>query len=366
MRIATIAEKRSIGLSIMPPLMAQYPDLDTDGFVQAYTIAFRHLNASFRYPRGLSWADYPHVAEPRYRPIGVAEWLTPRFDGRIRMEDHTHGDGFDHRSPAWVAASPQFDDPEAEGLRRFREADLVVAAMDCDPSALLSLHRLLGHIFPEGIPKWRVRVPRLVALDESSLATSLRDAPFWEDVEGDGRLAYARTRRFFDYNFDVNSLAVLGRTYRAAGGEAPDAAISKFGLQLLYALRGRPPMGEGHIVQMMRDWKGKGANPRRERGWTEFGSAASRAPIIEQVKAAGLLEWEGKRLKVGGLGHRFLELLHPDCEDPNLPFRLDDWAKLPEVDARARATRYVKTFFGKQKRHLARNVRDIPPGLTRP
>jgi hypothetical protein len=59
-------------------------------------------------------------------------------------------------------------------------------------------------------------------------------------------------------------------------------------------------------------------------------------------------------LKLSDLGHRYLDSLHPSCEDADLPFRLDAWSKLPEVEAKAKIDRYIRTFFGKQKNHLDR------------
>lgn len=52
---------------------------------------------------------------------------------------------------------------------------------------------------------------------------------------------------------------------------------------------------------------------------------------------------------ISARGQALLESLHPDCEDPDLPYRLDTWvrdgeASLPAMD------RYIRTFFGKQLR----------------
>ena len=51
-------------------------------------------------------------------------------------------------------------------------------------------------------------------------------------------------------------------------------------------------------------------------------------------------------------GERFLEILHPDSEDPDLPFRLQEWQMLPPTEARDRIDTYLRTFFGKTKRRL--------------
>jgi hypothetical protein len=47
-----------------------------------------------------------------------------------------------------------------------------------------------------------------------------------------------------------------------------------------------------------------------------------------------------------------LNRLHPDCEDPDLPFRLHAWCEAGAA-AKPAIDRYIKTFFGKQKRFMA-------------
>ena len=53
------------------------------------------------------------------------------------------------------------------------------------------------------------------------------------------------------------------------------------------------------------------------------------------------------------MGRAFLEKLHPDCEDPDLPFRLSEWQHDPAT-GHAKAQRYLRTWFGKQKRFMNR------------
>ncbi|WP_404286474.1 hypothetical protein ACD578_15925 [Microvirga sp. RSM25] len=47
----------------------------------------------------------------------------------------------------------------------------------------------------------------------------------------------------------------------------------------------------------------------------------------------------------------FLDRLHPDCEDVDLPLRLMEWLTVPDEAAEATMARYLRTWFGKLFRH---------------
>jgi hypothetical protein len=116
-------------------------------------------------------------------------------------------------------------------------------------------------------------------------------------------------------------------------------------------------MLDGQVINLMQKWAGTGRYPARAgAAGLRFGSAASRLPILDNLLGAGLLartEVDGKHaVQVSARGQELLNRLHPDCEDPDLPFRLHAWceagaASKPAID------RYIKTFFGKQKRFMA-------------
>jgi hypothetical protein len=54
-------------------------------------------------------------------------------------------------------------------------------------------------------------------------------------------------------------------------------------------------------------------------------------------------------------GESFLGLLHPDCEDPDLPARIDNWMTKGFDASRPVIDRYTKTYFGKQMRFYAKS-----------
>jgi hypothetical protein len=151
-------------------------------------------------------------------------------------------------------------------------------------------------------------------------------------------------KRFFDYNFNVNSLALFGDCLRKVGVDTSDFGMSKYGLQLLYWQRGQEPLSEGRIIRSMEDWVGTGRYQP-----CGIGSAASRASIMTQLRRAGLTAYEDRLTVITDRGNDFLNLLHPDCEDPDLSARLAAWqADWP--NSKAPMARYLRTFFGKQSR----------------
>jgi hypothetical protein len=151
-------------------------------------------------------------------------------------------------------------------------------------------------------------------------------------------------KRFFDFNFNVNSLALFGDCLRKVGVDTSDFGMSKYALQLLYWLRGQQPLSEGRICWSMDKWTGTG---RYEP--FEIGSPASRASIVTQLRTAGLTAFQDNLTVITERGNDFLNLLHPDCEDPDLSARLDSWqADWP--NSKAAMSRYLRTFFGKQSR----------------
>lgn len=154
-------------------------------------------------------------------------------------------------------------------------------------------------------------------------------------------------KRFFDYNFNINALALFGECLRKVGvnTEAYAYGLSKYSLQLLYALKGASQLTETQFFCMMGRWPGTGRY-----GISSLGSAASQSAILNGLIEAGLLNRSGGGIGLSGRGNDLLGLLHPDCQDQDLPARLDEWqSQWPE--SRGKIERYLRTFFGKQLRY---------------
>lgn len=328
MKICIVAEKPSITRAIAPFARKHWPSDDI-----TFIHVVPYLNIRFRYPHALKWADYPHVSEPQNTVAPLALAPAPmRF-----MPDGLMLEGLR---------------PE-DALPHLRRADLIVCACDPDHTGAVSfdvaMDCLLGAERASMCPSLRIS-----ALDDASVEAAFAGmAPFGEVLAASAE--YGRVKRYFDWNFNVNSYAVLGAAQRRAG--VPDVPLSKYALQLLYGLRNRPPMTDGLVINLMQKWAGTGRYlARAGAAGLRFGSAASRLRILDNLLEAGLVartEVDGKHaVQVSARGQALMNLLHPDCEDPDLPFRLHAWceagaASKPAID------RYIKTFFGKQKRFMA-------------
>jgi hypothetical protein len=328
MNVLIVTEKPSVASCIAPFARKHWPDASIT-FVHANPFS----NIRFSYPRGHKLHEYPLLSEPNNRLAPWSEWqcapYTLTADGSL------------------VKA--------AMSAELFTSADLIVSACDPDHTGATAFAVLLEQVFSD-VRFLACPALSLSALDDAFIVRAFAQmAPFGELCTES--FEYGRVKRYFDWNWNVNSLAILGETQRRAGVPADAPPLSKYALQLLYNLRNKQPMTDGTVIQLMHRWPGTGRYQVMPGEWrTRLGSAASRSPILENLLSAGLLARttvDGKHaVVISARGLALLELLHPDCEDLDLPFRLHAWceqgaASKPAID------RYIKTFFGKQKRFLA-------------
>jgi hypothetical protein len=327
MKVLIVAEKPAIARAIAPFAKKQWPDAHI-----TFVHAVPYGNIKFSYPRGLKSQDFPYLAEPKDCLQSWGDWsCKPVVYGAIGL---------------FV--------PTEMREELFTSADIIVSACDPDPTGASAFAVLLEQVF--GDDRF-LACPALslYGLDNESIVRAFaRMAPFGELCARS--LEAGRLKRYFDWNWNVNSLAILGETQRRAGVPADAPPLSKYALQLLYGLRNQQPMTDGKVISLMQRWPGRYQVPLGE--WrAQLGSAASRSPILDNLVSAGHLartEVDGKQgVLVSARGRTLLELLHPDCEDPDLPFRLHAWcekgaASKPAIDG------YIKTFFGKQTRFMAR------------
>jgi hypothetical protein len=328
MNIVIATEKPSIARELAPSVRAHWPH-DTITFFNVVPYG----NILHSYPRGLKVSDFPYIGRPKDKLRAWADWACKPIamapDGTL--------------SPL-PAASPEL----------LKQADLIVFACDPDHTGVTGFAVLMEQVFGDDRAKdcpaiW------LNAIDSDSVRKAVAAmTPF--GLVAAPSLEYGRTKRFFDWHWNTNSLAVLGVAMRLVGVPVDAPPLSKYALQLLYALRSRGAMSEGAIVQLMVSWPGTGrytyaSNTPRPR----LGSAASYSSILENLRGAGLLTAasRGDRsydcFQVSPVGQALLRSLHPDCEDPDLPFRLDAWCAAGAA-SRPAIERYIRTVFGKQSR----------------
>lgn len=294
----------------------------------------------FRYPRGLSMAEYPFVSDPVWRPS----------DERIERG---------HRVYEFVDG--QRVTLEADPFETLRDAEAVICAEGDWYGGAANFDMLLRHSGgsaladrPHPVVPWLRHNQVDRPIEEQGIG-STHDADFTR--LRDGGLA----KRRFDWCFAVNSQALLGAAFRQATGRQPDRTIGKNSLQLLYAMREMEPRRDGPLIGTMVDWAGTGRYART-RHEDILGSAMSRVQILEDLVDIGLVErtpgspGRSPMTSISDAGRRFLDLLHPDCRDPDQPFRIREW-QLQGTDSHAAIDRYIRTFFGKQKRFMARQGR---------
>jgi hypothetical protein len=80
----------------------------------------------------------------------------------------------------------------------------------------------------------------------------------------------------------------------------------------------------------------------------------SSAAIIKQLLDMEAIQQQDHKIHLSPLGDQLIQNLHPDCEDPDLPFRLNAWCEAGLDASRPAMDRYLVHFFGKQGRLLDR------------
>lgn len=369
-RIAIIAEKPSLAREALASMLRVRPELSGETYAMAFAFSVPHLDRSFelpletsasdstfRYPRGMRWSDLPAVSAPVYKRI--------RFHAR-RSEPWSFFPAVQGTfGRDWAPLFPESDllwsdAQETELFERFGRAERIVAAMDASSSSVHAFDRAVMTIAPERAASDAVVYPWIADFTHVRLDEAMRGALPWRTIR-DRELAHSVVKRRFTFNYALNAHPILGRalaeTIRDTGMPIRDPApvvASRNCLQLLYALRRRAePMTEGRIVEMMDRWRGTGRYVFPD-AYDVFGSPTSRASIVVNLQGTGLIvpvgEGRDRGHVVSAAGLDFLDRLHPDCEDPDQGLRLESWRRMPLDEAEPKVDRYIRTFFGKQKR----------------
>jgi hypothetical protein len=324
MRLAIIADRPSFAAHFAKVLQDFYPAVDFSQVAVFHPIFGWYLgNRRFQFPHGLKWSDFPYVGEPSYRPIEIEDTRPVKGLKELSRRRSISGE---------------------EGSEALHSADQILLLMDPHGSSAHLAKRFLSDHF-QTIPWERTLYPWITDFTDDGMRRALTDAKRADSFVFP-HITNSELRRFFDYNFLVNSFALLGNTVMQDAGLAGPMP-SKYGLQLLYDALNTGPLGDGYRVERMARWKGTGKYNASH--YDGVGSSASRSAIVENLVSGGFFSRNGKMTDITDGGRRYLELLHPACRDEDLPFRIGDWTELPEAEARAKMTRYLRTFFGKQK-----------------
>lgn len=328
MQVTIIAEKPSQGRWLLPQAHKHWPGADI-----TIVHAVPYGNIKFGYPRGLKYSEFPFLSEPVNRLRAWNDWCCPPVLSRA--------DGT--------------STPLAMSAELITQADIILGACDPDSTGALAFDIIMAEVFGDDRAATCPSL-RLLSMDQKSIEKGFCDIrPFGES--GAASLEWGYTKRYFDWNWNVNSQTVLGSVQRWLAVPENAPPMSKFALQLLYALKKLPPMTGGRLVQLMQsNWQGTGRYTYKKNEWRpRLGSPASVMTIVENLQAAGFVREvdSAHNLKITELGLAYLAQLHPDCEDADLPFRLDEWCKHGLEVAKPAIDRYIRTVFGKQMRFKA-------------
>lgn len=306
--LTLVVEKRPTARKMAEVVSRRWPDHQICFVYTLYVGPFR-----FSYPRGLTMGDYPFVGEPFWTPRDEPYWSVDTVVEHDRLTPAVMG----------VAAA-------------LRDAETIIFAGDPDGSSAVAYHTMLTELLGTDVAAQPRPAVKLWALDPATLERNFASLASTSDAWFQRILAEGQARRYFDFNYNTNALAIHGAALRATGPVPPGFLLSKYALQLLYWLQDtvcNAPM----VLVLMAEHK--------------MGSPASRSAILGQLHSAGLLEDVRGRdaIALSERGRLLLAALHPDSRDPHFGERYARWqatwpASKPAMD------RYIRTFFGKQKR----------------
>lgn len=313
MSIFVVAEKPVLGRNFSPLLQSENPGQDIT-FVNY--LWFGHLKR--QYPRGLKISQFPKIQPPVLK-------LSPAEE-------------IDQNS---YVLKPDGTKNKCAGFEALSKATKVYLLCDSDSSGIYHGIEFLKQVNPALLDITEIMAP--LSYQETDMKAALSKHMKFDDWRAVYDSGYVKA--YLDYNWNLNAMVVFGDLLSKLGMGHLDNPVSKYSLQLLLSLQNESPSTEGKLVHLMSHWIGTGAYSKMN-----LGSAASRATIIENLLNAGFLirSKESPALySVSGLGMQFINALHKDCQDPDLPARVKLWmnqglSSIPKID------KYLKTFFGKQ------------------
>jgi hypothetical protein len=165
---------------------------------------------------------------------------------------------------------------------------------------------------------------------------------------------------YFDFNYRINSFALMSRLYPRHGLRWR-FGLSAAGLQLL--LWWRLLDRSSHNFAFDRDdvsrrialWSGTGAFTALDRYGKRIGlgsQIAMDAPLQDLEMCRILDKGLGNSFKLSDAGRALADEFPPGCHDPDQPFRIEAWTRLAVEKAHAEIDHYLLSFF-KDHRSMA-------------
>lgn len=298
------------------------------------------------YPRGLAYSEYPMVLPSDYRPH-----KSFMRDGSYTCI-YTYGAG-----PDLERTNLSFD----EACTLLREASALTYLCEWDYTGAWGMDILLKHA---GVSNSSVQIE--VIRNGWGYTQEMVDASFAArrdsfDPEFQSLTNAGYVKRYFDFNFSMNSFVILSSLYRDVFGVAASDK-SFFGRSGVLITMHAAEVGELpiNLANYLQCWKGTGKYSVGDQPFFEgMGTSLSRQMVELDLERLNILTSYGdgvgdgyrrRGFRVTDLGREFASRLHKDCYDIDLPFRLNAWMGRPFDEVKPIIDRYILTYFRKQKR----------------
>jgi len=393
MKILFLSAKPSVTFNGVDPILAADKFKHADILIGHCTTVLGRVQ--FDYPRGLKYRDYPYTGEVRYRQR-TADTLSASFHHTLYLPER-RGGSWNHviravapsipsrrllRNSYKHAYGPSFSEPlhilepgNTEGAMAMavsimRHADKIVLlpeGFERNQTRQFHFANILSGLRPDDTTaSYHAYVP--LSWAPVDLARTFAAPPIRVAADEAGMRA-GMVRERFDWLYNTNALAIFSEVLRRHGTSGEHSFLSKYALLTLWLLRDGQVQSEGEIIHMMSRYTGSGRYDLAGRRSPGVGSPTSRAAIVEQLKAAGLLETRDTgglsrsgdpilALSISERGTAVLDDLHPRTFDPDLPFRLAEWADMGLERANPAMERYINTLFSRQIRFQAKGRRE--------
>lgn len=324
--IVIYSSKPSISKIACPYLSAKYP---FQKIVFIHSLYF--MNISFDYPKHTKWNQFPYIQSPQYKINTIDKWsaLTP-VNKELTSIDIS--------------------------MQDINQCDSIIYLAEPDYSDAYAFSVFIEHLLNKSVDDTYIDSAFLFSLAPKDIKHTIDNMTNFYDTYRN-LINYGKVLKYFDYNYNFNSFALLGRIYRNSHSEFnkknlnTDIFISKYMLQLLYFINIHNEIyTESQLMEVMHHWTGTGKYDFS----VNFASSASRYSIIQNLINLNLLTFKEntKHLSISNQGKFFINQLPKDCLDFDLPFRLQLWANLPFDDVKRKIDVYLHNYFNKVKNKI--------------
>jgi hypothetical protein len=335
--------------------IARCVSLKWPGEVLILLVCHSYILTDMCLPHDTPYADYPVIGEPKLRPFLKRNGSERSFFRGFRV-------GADN-----LLERLSLSFAETKGL--LNRVDNIMCVSHGGHSGALGFVSLLQMMSADLLDKPCELIMMESGTDMESVERDFSKLLYTDNERFSTLVNAGRVKQYFDYNWAVNSVAILGHLYRKVMHTSDPVFISKNALQVFFYIDEKKTITEFWMEAAMapRFWRGTGDFEGYESQYLfGLGSPASRDRILEQMHSMGLISLEAfatinieqaglhsletKHYALTEAGLKFHAELHESARDHNLPFRLDQWMRMPLNEAVPEINTYLKRFFGEQKR----------------